>query len=238
MQRVLSAVVAVALILGLGALAVMALPASQGVAAPAALSAAAPDAPNAVQNFNMIAMPLDAESQFTSASYTYTATGLASLVGTGVRQVSSWDPADQLYLSWTIDPDLGGSGTDFPLVVGGAYWLLLDSTSGNIVSFVGNVPAAGSVQFNLVSGTPCRFNEFSIPLDQGSITSASQLATLLSASQVSQWNAVSQLFESWVVDPDLGGSGVDFTPRIGYPVTACLPTGAPSVWPQANQVRS
>lgn len=233
MRRVLTTVLAVALLLGLGALAVLALPNANASLAVAPVSAAAPefapDAPAAGPNFNMIALPLNATSQFTSASLTYDADGLAKLVGSGVRQALSWDNANQVYKIWTID-EFGGSGTNFALTLGSAYWLLLDSTSSTIVSFVGDVPAQGSLHFSFITAASCQFNEFSIPLDQSGITKANQLATALSATQVLRWDATLQLFDIWTVD-EFGGSGTDFDVKIGYPYVACLATGAPTTWP-------
>jgi hypothetical protein len=235
MRRVLTTVLAVALLVGLGALAVLALPnANAPLAGAPAVSAAAPefqDAPAATQNFNHIAMPLNAQNQFTTAGFTFDADGLSKLVGSGVRQVARFNAEGQSYDTWTIDPEFGGSGTNFPLAVGGAYWLLLDSTATNIVSFVGDVPAQGSVTFTFVTGSPCKFNEFSLPLDQSAITNADQLATALSATQVAQWNAAGQKFDTWTIDPEFGGSGTNFTAKIGYPFAACLATGAPTQWP-------
>ncbi|MGE5602119.1 MAG: hypothetical protein ACM30E_03655 [Nitrososphaerales archaeon] len=234
MRRVLSTTLAVALLLGLGALAVLALPnPSASLAETSVVSAAAPefnpDAPATGPNFNMVAMPLNATNQFTSAGLTYDADGLAKLVGSGVRQALSWDNVNQVYKIWTID-EFGGSGTNFPLAVGGGYWLLLDSTSPTIVSFVGDVPAQGSLHFSFVTAASCKFNEFSIPLDQPGITKANQLATALSATQVLHWDATLQLFDIWTVD-EFGGSGTDFNVKIGYPYVACLATGAPTTWP-------
>lgn len=235
MRRALSALVAVALLLGLGALAVMALPSAPGAAAPMPASAAAPDAPAAAQNFNMIAMPLDATDQFTNLSYTFTADGLMQLAGGGtkVKQVGHWRPDLSIYDTWTWDPDEGqGVGTNFSLAVGEAYWLLLESTANTVISFVGDVPPPGSVTFNLVRGNPCAFNQFSIPLDQAAIADADDLMTALSAQQVSRWVASSQLFESWTWDPDEGqGVGTNFAVQIGYPYVVCLQTGTPTVWP-------
>lgn len=233
MRQIVSTVVAIALLVGLGALAVLALPGAQTALnpAPVAMAAplAAPLAPTAAQNFNMIAMPLDATNQFTNAGYTFDARGLANLAGSGVIQVAHWDATSQIYETWNTD--FGGYGTNFPLAVGEAYWLVLDTTASSIISFVGDVPAAGSVTFNFVNAAACQFNEFSLPLDQSTITSASQLATAIGASvvQVAQWDATSQIFLTW--NTDFGGYGTDFPTKIGYPYLVCLTTGAPSTWP-------
>ncbi len=233
MRRVLTTVLAVALLLGLGALAVLALPNANAPLAGAPVSAAAPeyhpDAPTAGPNFNMIAMPLNSANQFTTAGLSFDADGLAKLVGSSVRQALAWDNVNQVYQIWTID-EFGGSGTKFPLAVGGADRLLLDLTAPAVVSFVGDVPAQGSTHFTFVTAASCKFNEFSLPLDQSTITNATQLATALSATQVLHWDATLQLFDIWTVD-EFGGSGTNFPVKIGYPYVACLATGAPTTWP-------
>ena len=81
MRRALTTVLAVALLLGLGALAVLALPdANTSLAGAPAVSAAAPefnpDAPAATNNYNAIGMPLNAASQFTSAGFSFDSDGL------------------------------------------------------------------------------------------------------------------------------------------------------------------
>ncbi len=236
MNRVLTTVLAVALLLGLGALAVLALPgASAPLAAAPFVSAAAPDAPMAARNFNMIAMPLDATDQFTSAGYTFTADGLMQLAGGGlnVAQVAHWLPNANVYETWTWDPDEEmGVGIDFDLEVGQAYWLLLESTSDEVISFVGDVPDANTVSFTLTRGATCKINQFSIPLEQAAIADADDLMTALNADQVSVWDAESQIFVSWTWDPDEGqAAGTNFPVKIGYPYVSCLSTGTPTTWP-------
>jgi hypothetical protein len=245
MKHLVSTVLVVALLLGLGALAVLArgggailAPADSVVAAAVQpQTAAAPDSVPVSLAFNLIAMPLNASAQFTAQGLTFDAAGLAAFAGSSTVQVGRWDPNGQIYQTWTIDPDFGGQGTNFPLQVGGAYWLLRGPDTNNVISFVGNVPPPsgqpGAVQFPLVSGASCQFNQFSLPLDKSSITDADLLAQALgpSAQQVAQWDPVQQIFETWTIDPDFGGGGTNFTTKIGYPYIACLLTGAPNVWP-------
>ncbi len=185
----------------------------------------------------MIAIPLDARTQFTTQGLTFDAAGLAAFAGSSTVQVGRWDPDQQIYQTWTIDPDTGGSGTNFPLMVGGAYWLLRSLGTSNVISFVGDVPPpsgqSGAVQFTLVSGAACKFNQISLTLDKSSITNAQALVEALGSStqQVAEWDSAAQSFKTWTIDPDAGGSGINFATKIGYPYVACLLTGAPSVWP-------
>lgn len=241
MKRILSTALAISLLLGLGALAIIASPNGAGsllpAARPAAVAlaasnfqgAAAPQAPDAAQNFNMIAMPLDATSQFTNAGYTFDAKGLAALAGSGVIQVLHWDAASQIYETWNTD--FGGYGTNFSLAVGGVYWLLLDVNAKSIISFVGDVPNAGTVHFTFVNGAACQFNEFSLPLDKSQIINAQQLAAAIGSGvvQVAEWDATNQIYATW--NTDFGGYGTNFTTKIGYPYAVCLTTGAPTTWP-------
>ncbi len=234
MKSSLSSLAIVVLLVALGLLTVVALPRGMepATAAPASAPLLEVTAPNA-QNFNMIAVPLNASQQFANLGQSFDAQGLAAIAGAGVAQVARWNAASQLYETWNTD--FGGYGTNFPLEVGGAYWLVLNSGASNIISFVGDVPPPtgqpGAVSFTFVNGTPCKFNQFSLPLDKSSVTNASQLAAAIGSGvvQVAQWNATSQLFETW--NTDFGGYGTNFTTKIGYPYVACLTTGAPTTWP-------
>lgn len=232
MRRVLSTVLAVALLLGLGALAVLALPdANASLAQAPAVSAAAPefepDAPAAAENYNMIAMPLNSTDQFARAGLAYNLEGLGAFVP-GATQVLSWNPSTQTYLSWDVGLQ---DGDNLALTTGGAYWLLLNNTASNIVSFVGDVPAQASVHFNLVRSpsSGCFLNDISIPLDQSSLTTPQLLATAVgNVSQVLQWNAATQTFLSWDVDLQ---DGDNFAVKIGYPYRVCLKSGGATTWP-------
>jgi hypothetical protein len=233
MRPVLTTVLAVALLLGLGALAVLALPnGSASLAGVPAVSAAAPefqpDAPAATNKVNVIAMPLDATNQFTSAGKSFDADGLAAIAGTGVQQVLSWNPSTTSYRTW--DP-LAQDGDNFQLTVGGNYRLVLDSTASTIISFVGDVPAQGSVSFSLVrpSGAGCIINDISLPLDKAGITNAEQLAAAVTnVSQVLEWNASTQGYRTW---DSLAADGDNFVTKIGYPYRLCLLSGGATTWP-------
>ncbi len=222
MKRLLYTTVFVGLVLVLAVAAVFALkgPASTQTAAavPAADSAPASAlAPAATDNYNFIALPLDS-----SDSFSYTAAGLMSYVG-NTSAVVKWDAASQSYVTYT-----GGPG-DFPLETGGAYFLLLNSSAANVLSFVGDVPPQGSISFSLVKETGasgCKYNAISLPLDQGQITMASELITAIGGvDAVVKWDAASQSYVTYT-----GGPG-DFPVSIGYPYFVCLNNGAPANWP-------
>lgn len=221
MNRVLTTVLAVALLLGLGALAVLALPgASAPLAAAPFVSAAAPDAPMATNTFNVIALPLHSDAQFD-----YKASSLLNYIGSSVQQVLTWDAANQLYVF--LYPD--GFGDDFDLRTGGVYWLEVDKDAPPVASFVGDVPDPGTINFGLVGGPTCMWNEISIPLDQGSITLASELITAIGdVDQVVSWDAAAGIYTFLYAD----GFGDDFDVRIGYPYGVCML--ANKTWPPAN----
>jgi hypothetical protein len=223
MKRLLYTTLFAGLILVLAVAAVFALRgplATQTVSASAPVvdaSAASALAPNATDSYNFIALPLDS-----SDSFTYTASGLMSYVGSSAKAVVKWDAAQQKFITFT-----GGLG-DFSLETGGAYFVLVDSTSSDVLSLVGDVPPQGSITFSLVAGTSteCKYNAISLPLDQDQITTASELMTDIGGvSAVVKWDATQQKFVTFT-----GGLG-DFAVSIGYPYFVCLDDTAPSTWP-------
>lgn len=232
MKRILTTLLAVALLLGLGALAVLAMPSASAplVAAPFVSAAADfdPDTPAVgMTNFNAIAMPLDASASISP----FTASGLAAYHGDSVVQVLRWNPGIQSFDSYV--PNVSPSVLDFELEVGRSYFLELDSRSGTVFSIVGDVPEPGEVFFSLTKGTTataCAFNSVSIPLDQSGIKKASELATDVGGVlQVLQWDAAIQSFNAYV--PGVSPSVLDFDVRIGYPYFICVNNAGPAQWP-------
>jgi hypothetical protein len=225
MRRVLTTVLAVALLLGLGALAVLALPnGSAPLAGAPAVSAAAPefepDAPNAGGKYNQIGLPLDNRITLASALVN----DINATTGGTATQAFKWDPNNGYSLYDPNDP----FSVDFSLKVGDPVLILMEGTAGNLVySMVGDVPAQGSVKFNLVGATPCKLNHITLPLDKGSITLASQLTTAIGdVSQVLVWDPNNGYT---IYDPQDPFSQ-DFSVRIGYPYFVC--TTASKTWPQ------
>ncbi len=262
MKRIISTALAVALLLGLGALAVLALPGAQATLAPANVaaapvafqSAAAPDAPTIGEKYYVIGMPLDAADQFSGAtpSLGFDSDGLADFVGSSVTQVLRWNAGRQDFDSWDPVADRGwvnGDPIDIPfdLAIGTAYWLLVDSSGPGVVSFVGDVPNAYSIAFTFLGTDPsCAYNQITIPLEQAGLIDADLLADSIDATvgtisviQVLQWNPGRQDFDSWDPVADRGwvnGDPVDvpWLTRIGYPYMVCLAAGAnDQSWPVA-----
>lgn len=229
MKRLLYTTIFVGLVLVLAVAAVFALkgpaPTQTASAAPAAESGQTSSlAPTATDNYNFIALPLDS-----SDSFSYTASGLASYVP-GTKKVVRWDATNQQYVSYT--PGISPPSADFSLDIGGVYFLLLDSTADNVVSFVGDVPAQGSVSFTLTAGTAssCVYNAISIPLDQDQIATAQDLADAITGTtKVTKWDATNQQYISYT--PGISPPSANFDVAIGYPYFVCLDDTAPSQWP-------
>ncbi len=238
MKRALSTAVAVALLLGLGALAVLALPGAQFAGNPArsapVVLAAAPDAAPASTMFNFVALPLDSSASITP----YRASGLATYVGSSVAQVMKWNGALQGFDTFVpgVSPPI--PPFDFDLTVGtsnagGSYFLELGAGP-TVLSLVGNVPDQGSVVHSLVKGsstTDCKFNSISIPLDRDDITTAQALAdSVTGVLQVMTWDTTLQGFNAYVpgVSPPI--PPFNFEVKIGYPYFICVNSAGPTTW--------
>lgn len=190
-------------------------------------SALAPNAPVAAENYNLVAMPLDASASITP----FKASGLAAYHGGSVKQVLQFNSTNQTFDSYI--PGISPPFLDFSLMVGRAYFLQVDNTSSNVLSLVGDVPAEGSVTFTdfAKGATPseCKFNAISIPLDQSGITNAGALATAIGGvTQVLAWNTTNQTFDSYI--PGVSPPFLNFAVQIGYPYFVCLNSNAPTGW--------
>ncbi len=263
MKRILSSTLFVLALLALGALAFLAMngapglpvvagqsPDASDVPAPAAEAVLAPEAPAATSKINAIALPLDVQSVWSSAGYGFNAHGLAQAIGiASVSQVLHLNPSLQTYDKWFPGSNYGfynGAFTTipWPLQTGGAYRVILNSSDPALstLSLVGDVPAPDSISFTLVGGSPsCKLNDIMIPLDQSTITNATELATSMGGSsnvaQVLQLNANLQAYDKWFPGSGFGFvngafTTTPFTVRIGYPYAVCLTSAANNMeWP-------
>ncbi len=181
------------------------------------------DVASGMNIYNFISIPLDS----TASISPFNASGLATYMGSSVKKIVRFDPSIQGFKTHTV----GGSLNNFDLTIGGAYFIEVDSTSANALSFVGNVPAQGSVTFSLTRGstpTDCRYNAISIPLDRADITNAAGLATAIGGiSKVVRWDASIQGFRTHTV----GGSLNNFGTSIGQPYFVCVNGNGPTSWP-------
>ena len=177
--------------------------------------------------FNFISIPLDASSAISP----FKASGLAAYHGSSVRQVLSWDATNQRMLSYA--PGVSPLFADFSLAVGGAYFLVLDSSSTSTFSIVGSVPDPGTVSFTLAKGAStvaCKFNAISIPLDSTGISTAAELASDMGGVlQVISWDATNQQIISYA--PGSSPPFANFAVHIGYPYLVCVNSAGPSSWP-------
>lgn len=193
--------------------------------------------------WNAISIPLDISATATDAQ------SLADSIP-GTQNILRWNPDAQAYNFYVPDPIIaGGYGDDanypngnFPIAVGDALFVLLDSSADSGLYFVGAVPPqtgqAGAVQFNLIGGANCVWNYISIPLDQNQITDAQSLADSISDIQnILVWNPSGQAFNFYVPDPVASGGTGDnpnytngnFPVKLGYPYWLCM--SAAKNWP-------
>lgn len=248
MNRVLTTALAVVLLLGLGALAVLAMPSGSAAlnaapfvsAAPPAQegstdAVAAPDAPDVTSQWNAIAMPLIVPSVNTSAKVAnYINSGDPAVEGSGITRVLKWNGLRWLEY-YPQAPFLGDE--DFTVNTGDALMVLADaSLAANRVSWVGEVPALGAVQNDL---TPNAWNYITIPLDQydtyGSLgaptgTAATLAADITNVNRVMFWDStVPRWFEYYPDAPFLGDE--DFPVYMGYPYMIHTKEMPPTKWP-------
>lgn len=222
-------------------------------------------APAAALVYNAVSLPLDVTSNWTNQGIAFNAAGLATYVGSPVKQVVRWNPnvSPQQFDTWFVDDGEGivngnfiFDPNQFPLEVGGSYWIQVDNSDPNldVVSFVGDVPAEGSISFTLKGGTAtCANNQIMVPLDQHdqSIANGVDLATSIANSNSLNVNDIEQIlswnptvtpvqFDVWyvadgegIVDGNFIFDPNQFVVEIGHPYWVCVASaGDGAVWPQ------
>jgi hypothetical protein len=247
LKRVLTSVVVFLVLLGLGALAVLARPGGFA-ASPMVLMSASPldddsvpagqpaAAPAATQNYNMIALPLDAADFFATQGYSFTAKGLANYIGSSVVSVRRWITSTQSYQT----SNKPFSFNNFQLQTGGVYVVLLDATNPiTIFTILGNVPppsqttpqgTPGRVEYVLAGASPnCQYNMITVPLDRSDLNTAKLLAQAIgNVSTIRQWKANTQSYQTSSSPFTFN----NFSTTIGYPYVVCLTAGANGqIWP-------
>lgn len=227
MKRLVSTALAVALLLGLGALAVLARGGgdilSPVKAAPVALAAsqpqtaAAPEAPQATEKWNNIAMPLGVSGVATAddvAAYINSNTNPPSAANS-ITSVARWDASGQGLVIRDVGSSFGEP--NFPVQTGD--WLLVSANANSATDFtfawVGNVPAAGYRTYSIVADG---WSAIMLPLnvDTTTIQTADDLAVAIGGvASVAKWDASGQ----GLIVRDVGSSfgEPDFAVRIGYP---------------------
>jgi hypothetical protein len=234
MRNLLSSLFFVLIFVALGAMAFAAAPRGQEAAQPAVAPAlelqaqddlpTAPEAPTAAK-YNAIAMTLDSTDTIPDAQ------ALATEIA-GTQMVLQWIASTQTFDFW-IPPS--GPGTNFSLEVGRPYMVQVDSSAPSTFTVVGDVPPQtgqpGAVQFDMLGGSPCKYNFISVPLDHASVTDAQSLADSISTTagdveQVLVWKPDTGTFDFWIPP---SGPGTNFSAQIGYPYFVCLSTNI--TWP-------
>ena len=173
--------------------------------------------------YNALAMALD--NGTSTASDLLTSVNTTSSVT--VRKVLRYNVGSGFI---TYDPDDPFS-SDFLIQVGDPLFVLVEGSSPSTYSLVGDVPEAGSVEFNLVgSAANCQFNYISIPLDQSGLDGghASDLALAIgNVAKVLTYEPAFGFITYQVDDP----FSSDFAVQIGYPYFVCMTNTTPFVWP-------
>jgi hypothetical protein len=257
MKRIFSTVIAIALLLGLGALAVLArgggdalspaqstsalaAPVTQGeiadsVTAPAAPELSSPQA--STTGFNWVTLPLSIPALVMASDLR---SDIQNTTGKTVNAVQKWNAVAQSYQTYAPKPPPLPSG-DFALQVGGAYRVSVSGGGTEAVwSIVGGVPDATEFVYTLHETGTSDFNWIMLPLDKAGITMASGLKADIEAHSsaavtvlaVSGWNAIAQSYQTYAPKPPPLPSG-DFAVKIGYPyrVTVDVTSQTSVVWP-------
>jgi hypothetical protein len=227
-KRLLSALFFSGVLLVLGAAAFMAMPRGDDVLAevdPLLQAGAAAQLDNqavTAAKYNAIAMSLDATDTISNAQ------ALANSI-VGSQTILRWNPTTQGFEFWIPSP---GIGTNFSTTIGTPYFVQVDNSNPGTFTLVGDVPPqsgqSGAVQFDLLGGSPCKYNFITLPLDYGdTVTNAAQLAAEIGGVEtLLRWNASTQGFEFYVVGPAIG---TNFSVSAGYPYWVCMTSS--QTWP-------
>jgi hypothetical protein len=123
---------------------------------------------------------------------------------------------------------VGIDSTNFTISTGQFLFVLTNNTAPASFALVGNVPDPGAISFSLIRGLPPKYNAISLPLDQSSLTMASQVAADFGGGvlAVSAYQINTQSYRTY-----LGTSGTDFPLVIGEPFRVLLNNSAPAIWP-------
>lgn len=223
MKRVFSTLLFTGIMVALGVAAFFAFPGGAEQLAqpdPIADAGAQPQAPAATAKFNTLTVVLDSGLGFAADLRA----DIEATTNITVVQVLKFDPG----VGYTTYDPGNPFSTNFALDVGLPIFLLAEGTAQDTYTFVGDVPAQGSVTFNLQGSSPnCTYNFISVPLDKGSLGFAADLAADI--------GDVSQVLS---FDPDSGFTTYDsanpfstnFPIDIGYPYFVCVT--ATKTWPQ------
>lgn len=248
MKRFLSITLAIALLLGLGSLAVLARPGSssepaasaaiqvessqQTASQPAAPVPAAPAAPNAGPKWNSISIPLNVKIDGPDAGVDNNADEVASHIQSFCPSTSPCPNAIPKVARWRADlqqwevREVGTlfGGEDFVVNLADALLVEADSSASGLngtgddsFAWVGDVPAAGAIQYSITANN---WTYILIPLDRtigGAPANADALAGSIGpgVTKVARWLADLQQWEVREVGTLFGGE--NFAVTVGYP---------------------
>ncbi len=232
MKRVISTLVFAAALLGLGAMAFAAMPGLGGdtavadnvdVVADAGASTAATN--NATSAYNAIGVPLD--NGIYDAAQLLTDIGNNS--GITPTAITKYEPGVGFV---SYDPN-DFFGVSYPITVGMGVFILVEGVSTDTYAFVGEVPPAGSISFDLAYNAPdvCTYNLITLPLDQGDITNTTEWTTALGGSSV-VGNITQYVPGSGFISYDPNDFfATPFDVSIGYPYFVCVKSAI--TWPSS-----
>jgi hypothetical protein len=153
------------------------------------------------------------------------AKSLAAYIGSSAKFVLRFLPDSQYFDSYVVGYDF----TNFSITTGQFLYIITDNTAPASFALVGDVPAAGSVSFDLYSGATAQYNFISLPLDHSNLTNASQVVADVGSGVVAliAFRSDGQYFDSYI--PGYPFTDFDIVP--GEPFCLILTTGAPIIWP-------
>ena len=177
-------------------------------------------APTDTLAWNAIALPLavDGISAADDVAHTIDANG-------SIKKVARWH-ADTG--SWEVRAVGDPFSVNFPVETGDPIFVAADSSAPGTASWVGDVPAQGSLQFSLLQNA---WNYIMIPLDQDgqfTMTADGLASDIGGVTKVARWHASTN---SWEVRAVGDPFSANFSVAIGYPYFVYTSDSTPSVWP-------
>lgn len=141
-------------------------------------------------------------------------------IGNGVTRIQIWNYATQ---RWLTRDYVRNTGPNFPVATGDVLRVRGNNNITTLFTWIGEVPAPGSVSYHFGVGT----NEVMIPLDIQGLTDAAALATSIGpkVKWIMQWNSATQTAEKYF--PATGAGNFSVAPGGGYHVRVT----AASTWP-------
>lgn len=155
------------------------------------------------------------------------------------REVLRWNASLQSFDSWIPDsvfPPPGGYGINYPVELGGVYFVLVAPSNTTLFNMQGVVPLLGAYSFALLGdGQECLWNPITVPFGANIVPNAQGLADTFdigNAQRVAYWSAIDQAFIRWTPlneFPPPAGRGTNFQVLEGSPYFVCLETN--ESWP-------